>query len=313
MQSINIGDKVSFINESLDGKVTSIKANGLIGVTIEDDFELEVSAKEIVVIESTVKKVADKINIKQEVKATEIRPENSLKPELYWFITDFKDGYDLHLANLRDHPYLFTCYRKGTINIELVAEGKVESGEYKKLLILQGKEPLRWGTFEINLLAIRNLPSVVPTPVKGELSLNQDILQNPTSRKEGKPYWLIAMQTTKLKPLMEEITETPINIEPIQVNTKKPAEIIDLHANELGIDGLDADHILKKQMEVFYYNLELAIAYKMPKIIFIHGVGNGVLKNLITLAVKGNKNVAGSTAADYSNYGNGATELRLRN
>ncbi len=312
MQSLNIGDKVSFINENLDGRVTSVKPNGMIGVTIEDDFELEVKAADLVVVSSAVKKVSDKIAPATPAVATSIRPENVLKPELYWFMTDFKEGFDLHIANLRDYPFLFTCYRKGILNVELVGEGKVEPGEYKKLLVLQGKDAAKWGSFEIHLLAIRNLPSVVPAPIKGELQLTNQILQNPTAKNDGKPYWLISMQTAKIKTEIPVEKEEIIAVEPIQINTQKPEEEIDLHASELGLDGLDPDHILKKQMEVFYKNLELAIAYKMPQIVFIHGIGTGVLKNLITLAVKGNKHVAYTQPADPNKYGQGAILLKLK-
>jgi translation initiation factor IF-1 len=43
--NINPGDKVGFINEPVQGVVTSIKGNGLVGVTIEDDFEIDVRAE----------------------------------------------------------------------------------------------------------------------------------------------------------------------------------------------------------------------------------------------------------------------------
>jgi|GEM_PF-2098713 len=312
MQSINIGDQVSFINETLAGEVTSIKANGLIGVTIEDDFELDVKASDLVVTHSTVKRVADKINIAPQEQTNLPKPELGTKPALYWYMTDGKEGYNLHLANLRDSPFLFVCYRQGNINLELIAEGKIEPGEYKKMMLLVGKDTAKWGSFIVQFLAIRNLPAVIPDPLQGKLVLESHTLNQPTAMKEGKPYWLLPINLVKIKPTVEKETEAPISIEPILYNPTKPYDIIDLHAETNELMALEPDLILKKQMEIFYYNLELAIAYKMPKIVFIHGVGTGVLKNLISLAVKGNKHVALATAAPFTMYGEGAMEIRLR-
>ena len=52
---IKLGDKVRFVNEDMQGVVTSIKGNTA-GVTIEDDFEIPVLINEVVKINDILNK-----------------------------------------------------------------------------------------------------------------------------------------------------------------------------------------------------------------------------------------------------------------
>jgi hypothetical protein len=52
---IKLGDKVRFINENMEGVVTSLNGNKA-GVTIEDDFEIPVLINEIVKINDIIDK-----------------------------------------------------------------------------------------------------------------------------------------------------------------------------------------------------------------------------------------------------------------
>jgi hypothetical protein len=53
MSTLKLGDKVRFVNENMQGVVTNINGK-IVGVTIEDDFEIPVAANEVVKIEETV-------------------------------------------------------------------------------------------------------------------------------------------------------------------------------------------------------------------------------------------------------------------
>lgn len=54
--NLKLGDKVRFVNENLEGFITSVKDKTTVGVTIEDDFEIPVLASELVKIEFTDQK-----------------------------------------------------------------------------------------------------------------------------------------------------------------------------------------------------------------------------------------------------------------
>jgi dsDNA-specific endonuclease/ATPase MutS2 len=68
--------------------------------------------------------------------------------------------------------------------------------------------------------------------------------------------------------------------------------------------------ILRLQISYFSRCLETAINNHMAKIIFIHGVGNGVLKYEIRKYLSAYPNVAYEDAS-MNKYGVGATEVKI--
>jgi len=82
-----------------------------------------------------------------------------------------------------------------------------------------------------------------------------------------------------------------------------------LHINELvkSTRGLDNFDMLNLQLDTAKRKVEFAISKRISKIVFIHGVGEGVLKGeLIRLL---NKYPVKYYDASYKKYGLGATEV----
>ena len=87
---------------------------------------------------------------------------------------------------------------------------------------------------------------------------------------------------------------------------------IDLHIEEL-LDshiGMSNAEILLRQMTEFRSFFKRAQAKSIPKLVVIHGVGEGVLKNEIRMFLA-KKDHLEFYDASYLEYGKGATEIRL--
>ena len=84
---------------------------------------------------------------------------------------------------------------------------------------------------------------------------------------------------------------------------------IDLHIHQLipSSKGMDNYDILNYQLDTAKRKIEFAITKKISKIIFIHGVGEGVLKSELTSLL--NKYPVKYYDASYKKYGLGATEV----
>lgn len=84
---------------------------------------------------------------------------------------------------------------------------------------------------------------------------------------------------------------------------------VDLHIEQLAsnMKNLDAYDILNIQMDTAKHKLEYAIRNRIPRIVFIHGKGNGVLQKELEFLFK-NYHVSASSA-DFKKYGIGATEV----
>ena len=87
---------------------------------------------------------------------------------------------------------------------------------------------------------------------------------------------------------------------------------IDLHIEALteSHKGLTNSEILKIQMTEFRSFFRKACKYHISKLIAIHGVGEGVLKQEIRQFLDGKENLEYFDAS-YREYGKGATEIRV--
>jgi hypothetical protein len=86
---------------------------------------------------------------------------------------------------------------------------------------------------------------------------------------------------------------------------------IDLHIQELIDDYryLNNAEILRIQLSVFKQHLEKAIINNQRKIVFIHGVGEGILKTEIRRIMDQQYVEVSYYDASYQKYGYGATEV----
>jgi len=92
-----------------------------------------------------------------------------------------------------------------------------------------------------------------------------------------------------------------------------PVPEFDLHIEKLvkNYKSMSNYDILTKQMETAKYHIEFAIKNRIPKIVFIHGVGEGVLKSDLDFLLGRYDNVVFQDA-NYQKYGQGATEVYFK-
>ena len=98
---------------------------------------------------------------------------------------------------------------------------------------------------------------------------------------------------------------------PIDKHKTAPGEaIVDLHIGELvdNILGMSSHDMFKIQKDYFKKMLDSAIEADYNKVTFIHGVGNGVLKNAIIEALKDYKNTE-NRMASIAKFGVGAIDV----
>ncbi|MGJ8666170.1 MAG: Smr/MutS family protein [Patiriisocius sp.] len=91
-----------------------------------------------------------------------------------------------------------------------------------------------------------------------------------------------------------------------------PPMEVDLHIhqlvpNEKGMSNFD---MLEIQLDTAKRQLEFAMRKKIQRIVFIHGVGEGVLKTELEFLFRKYDNVAYNDA-NYQKYGRGATEVYI--
>jgi dsDNA-specific endonuclease/ATPase MutS2 len=87
----------------------------------------------------------------------------------------------------------------------------------------------------------------------------------------------------------------------------------DLHIEKLvkNFRGMNNFDILNLQTETAKRHIEFAIRNRIPKIVFIHGVGEGVLKAELDFVLKRYEMISFQDA-NYQKYGLGATEVYFK-
>lgn len=114
--------------------------------------------------------------------------------------------------------------------------------------------------------------------------------------------------------LMQKKTEDKTKPQPIVKQPRKNDIIeVDLHINELldNTTGMSNSEMLDYQLDVFHKTLEEYKAKKGQRIVFIHGKGDGVLRNALLKELKSKYKTYSSQDASFREYGFGATMVTI--
>ncbi|MBP6558131.1 MAG: Smr/MutS family protein [Flavobacterium sp.] len=136
-----------------------------------------------------------------------------------------------------------------------------------------------------------------------------------------KSHELIKMESGKMNfnfNKAQVITEKEV-LKPNYLNKEKknkkeiPAPEFDLHIEKLvkNYKGMSNHEILTLQSETAKRHIEFALRNRIPKIVFIHGVGEGILKSELDFMLGRYDNLTFQDA-NYQKYGQGATEVYFK-
>ncbi|TNE53410.1 MAG: DNA mismatch repair protein MutS [Bacteroidetes bacterium] len=159
---------------------------------------------------------------------------------------------------------------------------------------------------------VRKVVSEQEVVVEDEFGFEQSYPVNQLVKLYGSP----ELEQMAMVGKDEETPEQKLRYQVRQERSGKPQKTyweLDLHIESLIDDhrGLGKFEILKLQMAEFKKFFEKAKASKMMKLIVIHGIGEGILKEEIRSFLNGRDGVEFFDAS-YQEYGKGATEIRLR-
>ena len=310
---IKLGDKVRFINENMQGTVTSIKGNTA-GVTIEDDFEIPVLLSDIVKIND----ILNRPKIEDEKPIT-------VKPKFVKVHSGFHvafDGINENTVELKFHNsetdwVILAVYHNNVLSQKFFVE--LEStqilGKYKL------DEFNNWPefTFVITPLAdvFKTYPNTTRTIKFRAKEFHASFKQCYFLGKQAHTFRLDSdVKAAHLNQLVNHdfSAKTPnstsnkslINL------SDKPQNPVDLHIEQLVENPalLSAQEMIDEQMKAVAKTIEMAHVHKLKTLTLIHGVGNNFLKNKIKNYLNTQKEVVAKYAdADMLKYGGGATEV----
>lgn len=311
--NLKLGDKVRFVNENLEGFITSVKDKTTVGVTIEDDFEIPVLASELVKIEFTDQKKAEDTDSK------EIKPKQTTNPLGVYLAYDRRSEnvMDIKIHNNLSDKVLMVCYEKDKDVFRLKKQAQIDRNDTLDLGSLDLEKFEKWPHMLFQFIFIDNI-SIKPSEPK-TLTFRTNAKEFHQNLKFcfflQKQAYMYRLDESLSKIDFEQLKQKDFNEQPekpLDLNAK-PDSVVDLHYEKLAAKGLYAEDRTALQMEVFTKSLEAAYTNRMEGIVFIHGVGNQYLKNKIrTYLVKHKDIVNHFEDADMLKFGGGATYVSLK-
>jgi hypothetical protein len=327
---LRIGDKVRILNEVGEGIVSRIRDRNTVFVEMQDGFEIPYAVSELVPIhtELIINKDADNI---------ELDPEAHIADAVYFVIEPdhempaLMNDYKIYLFNASSFNLLFAYSIKDDAYFQTLKHG--ELGPYQKVLLRQAKLQFLkdYNYHKMECILYKNTFYKPQAPIEEVININPRVLTETKAIRHDEfryPVYGFLLKDdfagidkvgeqlrpediSRLKAIKEFRTPGKVS-KSHREHLKSLEKEVDLHITELVEDtqGLSSFEMLNIQLERFERELDEALAKGMKKLIFIHGVGNGRLKQEITAVLKDTKGITFHDAS-YKEYGYGATQVNI--
>jgi hypothetical protein len=341
-----VGDKVKFLNEKGEGIVKKILSSTIILVTIEDGFDIPVLATEL--IRDNLAAAEEAGRTERNIPAPAPEPELSSKTDekLSQQAIQSRKSEDVFLAfiphdqrglvngplevimiNNTTGDILYNLYRKNPEGgFSGVDYGSVASESKITLAEIDREELPQWIEGNFQFLFHLSESQELPLPGNAEYALQGKKFFTESNYHEskyfrGKGIYIRIASLEKEKPIPQILSAEPVPSAKqalasddfiFRHKTREREAEVDLHINEIIEDpgALDKSEILDYQKKYFIRCLDSAIVNHFRKVIFIHGVGNGVLREVLLDYLLQQKSFEVFDAPMHK-YGVGAVEVRI--
>ncbi|MET0572058.1 MAG: Smr/MutS family protein [Pedobacter agri] len=310
-----LGDFVRFVDEKREGYVTKIIDSQTLGVTDEDGFEIPVAISNLTSVYGhgvSAKEVDAPKPIEVNVPSIS-KIENGIYVAV---ATDQKAGnvVHFHLQNQSPNVLLISLTAEKKEKYSGLFHGIVESYQSSLIYSASLADLDIWPefTFQILVFSKADVKPVDPLVIRKKFrakDFSTEQKELPQSKSKG---WLIRLDdlvpiTIDAQKLKESFFKSPAEKRTVEA----PSKEIDLHIEKLRDDHhfLEADEILQIQLNHFQNALDAAVVHHFDKMVFIHGSGNGTLRDKIHKLISKNPHIKTYMDARKEKFGYGATEV----
>lgn len=307
-----LGEFVRFVNERREGYITRIIDESTLAVTDDDGFEIPVLA-------SQVTRVHGKTDFSDDQTLenhSDLKSSQFISNGIFLALSPDKRSPSVlhfHLVNSSSWQLLMTLY---------TCKKNQYKGEYTGILNEQSKVHIYscslneldlWPEFHIQALLFSPGNEEMQKPIEFSEKFRAKDFSGAKKQHEllEQAGWLIQLDSPE--PLIdpEKLKESFFRPTTEKIQIERPEKEVDLHIEKIRDDYqfLNNSEILDIQMNHFRKSLDAAIVHKIPSIIFIHGSGNGTLRNEIYKIISKHPQVKTFMDAYKEKFGYGATEV----
>jgi len=311
-----LGDFVRFVDEKMEGYVTRIIDEQMIGVTGDDDFEIPVLASKVTSVFGHGKAVVGD----EEPAAEVVIPAGEFKSKGVYVavVADAKAGsvVHLHLINQTSYQLLVSLVTDQQKQLKGEFAGIIEPHASAKIYSAKLADLQLWPKFNFRVLfhTKQNQPLLDPLTVTEQYKAKDFSGAKKVVPGLNQQGWMIQLDEPELVIDAQKLKESFFKPAEEKQEVRKPANEIDLHIEKLRDDYqfLASSEILNIQVTNFKHALDAAIVHQMPDITFIHGTGNGILKHELHKLLSKHPKVQTFMDARKEKFGYGATKVVLK-
>lgn len=343
---IKVGDKVKFLNDVGGGTVTGYIGKNMVNVENEDGFEVPYPVSMLINVDAPELNKQDKSVEKEIVEKEKKPPEEEVKttgeiipgknaPDFFFCIVpaDAKNplagDIDLFLMNDSNFTvlYHFTHFING--EYKTVKHGTVHPNMEEELESIGLNDLSDLPEYCFHLIYFRKDDKSWHPAVSKKFKLNPVKFYKEKSFHSNAFFeenaMIFQISENVLNTELDKLTEADFRKvvkakekkapESKPVKTQQPETVeVDLHIHELvdNANGLSNKEILDIQVEKVEREMRIAIESRAKRIVFIHGVGQGVLKQEMAKLLKSKFPKYVYQDASFKEYGYGATMVILR-
>lgn len=321
---MNIGDRVRLLRGREEGIVVAFGANNIVEVEIEDGFRIPAMRSEVVVVAAEES---------ERFRRQEPDARKGIEPRAAKEIVSIK-GIFLAFIPLNDVNLAFYFINNTDFDLPYTL-GEVRNDAYTALQggVLKRKNSVKvtevttqnfesWPAYLVQLLFFREGNGTLREPLTRKIRFRANTFfknkaKAPLLNKDAYLLQLDKEETpAEIKP--EQIVEGMLGkggkTGPTETAVARPPAEVDLHIEKLSDNyaQMSSPDILKLQLQTFEKSLENAIATGMSEIVFIHGVGNGVLRTELHRRLGKHASVKYFEDARKEKFGYGATAVKIK-
>lgn len=310
-----LGDFVRFVDEKMEGFVTRIIDEQMIGVTGEDDFEIPVLASKVTTVHGYQAPGTAKTAIEEQpIPVAEFKT----KGIYIGVVSDVKANSVVHFHIINDTS--FQLLLSLTTDKQQIFKGEylgiIAPKSAVQIYSAQLADLQLWPRFTFNVLfyTTQNIAPVAPLVVNEKFKAKDFAGAKKTLPLLNQPGWLIQLDVPDFTIDAQQLKESFFKPADEKGKAEKPVQEVDLHIEKLRDDHqfLNSAEMLKIQVDTFNKALDTAIVHQLPDITFIHGAGNGILKHELHKLLSKNNRIQTFMDARKKKFGYGATKVILK-
>lgn len=329
------GDKVKFLNSTGGGTVTRLLDSRMAMVADEDGFEMPTLISELVKAD-TEEAVAEDEPIVDYLPAESVEKRTSeeiflayVPHDQKWLVTG---PVDVFLINNTSHDVIYNLFRRTARgHFRGIDYGSLFAGTRHLLATTDRDLITDWTEGSLQFLFHKERMEKVIPPFNSEFQIEVEKFSREESYRRSRlvdargilvriisltgyiDEHRLIKDDTGPSPSRNQLFETePSSPLIFRHQTGQRKAVVDLHIHELIDDpsNLQAGEILEFQKKYFINCLETALDNHFLNVIFIHGVGDGILRKELESHLKKTEGIEWFDAP-MSTYGTGALEVRI--